>query len=165
MGRRLPLRILLAEDNAINQKLVVTILKKLGYRADLAANGLEVLSALQRQQYDVILMDVQMPEMDGLTATREICANRPAGKRPRIIALTASALKEDCDSCLEAGMDDFLGKPIRVEELVSALEKCKASEAEKHGDEKTKPRSIRKGGRRGAARSGGVRKAEKHRRR
>jgi PAS domain S-box-containing protein len=173
MGQRLPLRILLAEDNAINQKLVVVILKKLGYRADLAANGLEVLSALQRQMYDVILMDVQMPEMDGLTATREICKAWPAGKRPRIIALTASALKEDCDSCLEAGMDDFLGKPIRVEELVTALEKCKPLEAEKHGDEQPERRTIRKpaggagakGGLRASTRSGGARKVEKHRRR
>jgi PAS domain S-box-containing protein len=164
MARRLPLRILLAEDNAINQKLVVVILKKLGYRADLAANGLEVLSALRRQMYDVILMDVQMPELDGLAATREICRNWPAGRRPRIIALTASALKEDCDSCLEAGMDDFLGKPIRVEELVAALEKCRTLEAENHDDGKPEQRTAGTGGRRGPSRSGGVRKAEKHRR-
>jgi PAS domain S-box-containing protein len=165
MSQRLPLRILLAEDNAINQKLVVVILKKLGYRADLAANGLEVLSALQRQMYDVILMDVQMPEMDGLTATREIRKSRPAGKNPRIIALTASALKEDCETCLKAGMDDFLGKPIRVEELVAALGKCRASEAEQHGDEKSEQRKTGTGGRGTGARSGGARKAEKHRRR
>jgi CheY-like chemotaxis protein len=121
MGARLPLNILLAEDHPVNQKLALLILKRLGYRADVAANGLEVLEALERQPYDVVLMDVQMPEMDGLEATRQICSRWPAGTRPRIIAMTANAMKEDQEACFAAGMDDYLGKPIRVEELVAAL--------------------------------------------
>jgi CheY-like chemotaxis protein len=129
MGERLPLRILLAEDNAVNQKLALHLLERLGYRADLAANGLEALEALQRQPYDVILMDVQMPEMDGLDATRRIRTSPPlggteGGKHPRIIAMTASAMKEDQDACQAAGMDDYISKPIRVEELISALRRC-----------------------------------------
>ena len=124
MGKRLPLRILLAEDNVINQKLALRLLERLGYRADMAANGLETLDALRRQTYDVVLMDVQMPEMDGLEATREICQEWPRQQRPRIIAMTANAMKEDREKCLAAGMDDYFSKPIRVEELVEALHKC-----------------------------------------
>jgi PAS domain S-box-containing protein len=124
MGQRHPLHILLAEDNAVNQKLAVRLLERLGYRADVAADGVEVLRALERQPYDVILMDVQMPEMDGLEATREIVGRWAEEKRPRIIAMTANALAEDREACLAAGMDDYLAKPIRVEELVAALRKC-----------------------------------------
>lgn len=118
-----PLRILLAEDSLVNQKLALYILQKMGYRADVAGNGLEVLSALHRQPYDVVLMDVQMPEMDGLTATR--CINREycPGSRPRIIAMTANAMQGDREECLKAGMDDYISKPIRVENLVEALSK------------------------------------------
>jgi CheY-like chemotaxis protein len=122
MGKRQPLRILLAEDNAVNQKLALRLLERMGYRADLAASGLEVLEALQRQRYDVVLMDVQMPEMDGLEATRRI--RRDMGKQPQIIAMTANAMKEDREICLAAGMDDYISKPIRVEELVAALSRC-----------------------------------------
>jgi CheY-like chemotaxis protein len=93
----------------------------MGYRADVAANGLEVLQAVDRQSYDVILMDVQMPEMDGLEATRCLCTRLSAMQRPRIIAMTANAMQGDREMCLEAGMDDYLSKPIRVEELVKAL--------------------------------------------
>ena len=124
MAARLPLRILLAEDHSSNQKLAVLTLGRLGYRADVAANGLEVLSALERQSYDVILMDMQMPEMDGLEATRRIRTHRPKGSSPRIVAMTANVTKEDRQACFEAGMDDYLSKPIRVNELVSALCKC-----------------------------------------
>jgi PAS domain S-box-containing protein len=124
MGKRLPLRILLAEDNIVNQKLALRLLERLGYRADTVTNGVEVLCALQRQRYDVVLMDVQMPEMDGLEATRQICARWPAGVRPRIVAMTANALAEDREACLAAGMDDYLAKPIRVDELVAALNRC-----------------------------------------
>jgi CheY-like chemotaxis protein len=95
----------------------------MGYRADLAANGLEAIQAVERQRYDVILMDVQMPEMDGLEATRRICAGWPRAKRPQIIAMTANAMQGDRELCLEAGMNDYLSKPIRVEELVAALER------------------------------------------
>jgi CheY-like chemotaxis protein len=124
IATRHPLRILLAEDNVVNQKLALRLLSQMGYRADLAANGLEVLQAVKRQSYDVILMDVQMPEMDGLEATRRLCAELPDEKRPRIIAMTANAMQGDREMCLEAGMQDYLSKPIRVEELVVALNKA-----------------------------------------
>ncbi len=126
MGQRHPLHILLAEDNAVNQKLALRLLERLGYRADVAGNGLEVLEALRRQQYDVVLMDVQMPEMDGLEATRLIrrAAESEETRRPRIIAMTANAMKEDRDECLATGMDDYISKPVRVEDLVEALSRC-----------------------------------------
>jgi GAF domain-containing protein/CheY-like chemotaxis protein len=121
MAARHPLRILLAEDNVVNQKLALRILQQMGYRADLASNGIEAFESVGRQAYDVVLMDVQMPEMDGLEASRRICARWEPGKRPRIIAMTANALQGDRDMCLQAGMDDYLTKPIRVERLVEAL--------------------------------------------
>jgi CheY-like chemotaxis protein len=121
MGQRHPLRILLAEDNLVNQKVALLILQKMGYRADVAANGIEVLDALDRQRYDVILMDVQMPELDGLEATRALRARAPADRQPRIIAMTAEAMQGDREMCLAAGMDDYVSKPVRVEELVRAL--------------------------------------------
>ena len=121
MGQQHPLRILLAEDNPVNQKLAIRLLGRMGYRVDIAANGIEALESLKRQSYDVILMDVQMPEMDGLEASRRIWREWPAEKRPRIIAMTANAMQEDREECLAAGMDDFISKPIRVEELVAAL--------------------------------------------
>jgi len=125
MARRHPLRILLAEDNVVNQKLALRLLGQMGYRADLAANGLEALEAVARQTYDVVLMDVQMPEMDGLEASREIIRRWPPERRPRIIAMTANALQEDRDLCAAAGMDDYVAKPIRVEVLVAALERSR----------------------------------------
>ena len=121
MAARHPLRILLAEDNVVNQKLALRILTQMGYRADLASNGVEAVESLVRQTYDVVLMDVQMPEMDGLEASRHINAQWPAAKRPRIVAMTANAMQGDRDLCLAAGMDDYLTKPIRVERLVEAL--------------------------------------------
>jgi CheY-like chemotaxis protein len=121
MAAHSPLRILLAEDNLVNQKLALRLLSQMGYQADVAANGLEAIQAVERQPYDVILMDVQMPEMDGLEATRRLCAQIPAAQRPHIIAMTANAMQGDREMCLEAGMDDYLSKPIRVEELVRAL--------------------------------------------
>jgi CheY-like chemotaxis protein/HPt (histidine-containing phosphotransfer) domain-containing protein len=121
MGKRYPLRILLAEDNAINQKVALRLLEKLGYRADVAANGFDVLYALKRQTYDVILMDVQMPEMDGIEATRRIVQQWLPEQRPRIIALTAHALEGNREWLLEEGMDDYLSKPVRIEDLVQAL--------------------------------------------
>jgi PAS domain S-box-containing protein len=125
MAERLPLRILLAEDNVVNQKVALRTLERLGYRADVAANGLEVLGALRRQPYDVVLMDVQMPELDGLEATRRIVGEWPAEQRPRIIAMTANAMRGDRERCIEAGMDDYMSKPVRVEELVASLQRCK----------------------------------------
>jgi signal transduction histidine kinase/DNA-binding response OmpR family regulator/HPt (histidine-containing phosphotransfer) domain-containing protein len=152
LGERLPLRILLAEDIAVNQKLMLTLLGRMGYRADVASNGLEALAAVQRQPYDVVLMDVQMPEMDGLEAARRIgelfhdgsdtagyveaiveklddewqrTGSHPsAARRPRIVALTANAMQEDREACQAAGMDDYLSKPVKVKELQAALKRC-----------------------------------------
>jgi len=124
LGRTHPLRILLAEDNVVNQKLAVRLLEKLGYRADVVGNGLEVLEALERQTYDLLLSDVQMPEMDGLEATREIARRWPEGERPWIVAMTAEAMAGDRERCLEAGMNDYLTKPIRPRELVAAIKRC-----------------------------------------
>lgn len=127
MGVRLPLRILLAEDHATNRKLALLTLERLSYRADIAANGLEVLSALERQPYDLVFMDMQMPEMDGLEATRRIRQRWPGEAGPRIVAMTANATREDYQACIDAGMDDYLAKPIRIKELIEALGKCKPS--------------------------------------
>jgi len=141
MGRRHPLRILLAEDNPVNQKVAVALLKRLGYLADLASNGLETLQALARQDYDVILMDMQMPEMDGVTATSRIRRDLPPGRQPRIVAMTADALEGDRERYLANGLDDYVSKPVRVEELVQALEKC--SPLEIHHVSKNKERKKR----------------------
>ncbi|MCT7988299.1 response regulator [Laspinema olomoucense] len=130
MGNRLPLKILLAEDNIVNQKVALRILERMGYRADVANNGLEVLESLQRISYDVILMDVQMPEMDGLEATRQICkkyGERLHLNKPKIIAMTANAMQGDREICLQAGMDDYITKPIRIEELIKALSLVKTA--------------------------------------
>jgi len=121
MATRHPLRILLAEDNVVNQKLALRLLQQMGYRADLASNGIEAVESVQRQTYDVVLMDVQMPEMDGLEATRQICKLLPTAQRPRIVAMTANAMQGDREMCIEAGMDDYLTKPIRVDRMVEAL--------------------------------------------
>ncbi|RQW77042.1 MAG: response regulator, partial [Methanothrix sp.] len=121
-----PLRILLAEDNAVNQKVALKMLKKIGYRADLAANGLEVLQALERLPYDVVLMDVQMPEMDGLEATRRIRELWPSGG-PQVVAITAYAMEGDRERCLGAGMDDYISKPVQIQELAGALGRCQAA--------------------------------------
>ncbi|HXF63766.1 MAG TPA: response regulator [Caldilineaceae bacterium] len=121
LGRRYPLRILLAEDNVVNQKVALRMLKRLGYDADVANNGIETVDATRRQNYDVILMDVQMPEMDGLEATRRIRASKNG--QPHIIAMTAAAMQLDKEKCLEAGMNDFVSKPARVEDLAAALKR------------------------------------------
>ena len=128
LGKTHPLRILVAEDNAANQKLEILTLAKMGYRADVAANGSEVLEAVERQQYDVVLMDVQMPEMDGLEATRTIRQGWVQDQQPRIIAMTANTAREDREACLAAGMNDYISKPIRIEELVNALNRCRPLE-------------------------------------
>ncbi len=122
MELRHPLRILLAEDNVVNQKLALRLLQKMGYRADVASNGIEAIECVARQPYDVVLMDVQMPEMDGLEASRQINQRWPNAKqRPRIIAMTANAMQGDREACIAAGMDDYVSKPIRVEALARAL--------------------------------------------
>ncbi len=121
MGQKYPLRILVAEDNIINQKVVLNLLSRLGYKADIANNGVEVLAKLESQVYDLILMDVQMPEMDGEEATALIRKQLPAQKQPRVVALTANAMQGDRERFLAAGMNDYLSKPINLEELVRAL--------------------------------------------
>jgi len=130
LAERLPLSILLAEDNAVNQKLALRLLQRMGYRADLAKNGLEAskngleaLAAVSRQSYDLILMDMQMPEKDGLEATREIRATLPSDAQPVIIALTANAMQGDRELCMAAGMNDYLSKPIQIPELIAMLKK------------------------------------------
>jgi len=128
MAQRHPLRILLAEDNVVNQKLAMRLLQQMGYRADLASNGVEAIESVARQPYDVVLMDVQMPEMDGLEASREITRRWPHRQRPRIVAMTANAMQGDREACLEAGMDDYLTKPIRIDQLVEALNSVTARE-------------------------------------
>jgi PAS domain S-box-containing protein len=122
---RSALRILLAEDNAMNQKVALRLLERLGYGADVASNGLEAIAALERQPYDVVLMDMQMPELDGLDATRRICERWPLESRPHIVAMTANALPEDREACFAAGMNDYVAKPIRAEELAAALKRAK----------------------------------------
>jgi len=123
LARRLPLRLLLADDNLINQKVGLSVLYKLGYRADVANNGIEVLKALEQKAYDILFLDVQMPEMDGLEAARQICQRWSADKRPRVIAMTGNALMGDREKCLQAGMDDYISKPVRIAELQAALER------------------------------------------
>ena len=121
LGEQHPLRILLVEDNAMNRRQALLLLERMGYAADVAANGLEALEATERATYDVVLMDVQMPELDGLEATRRIRARSADGARPRIVALTANAMDEDRQATADAGMDDYLSKPIRPAELADAL--------------------------------------------
>jgi signal transduction histidine kinase/CheY-like chemotaxis protein len=120
------LRLLLAEDNLVNQKVALHMLRRLGYSADVAANGVEALEALERQAYDVVLMDVQMPEMDGIAATRKIRATLPNERQPVIIAMTAGVMPEERAACESAGMELFLSKPVSVDDLVDALRQAGA---------------------------------------
>lgn len=126
----LPLRILLAEDYPANQKVIDMMLKVMGYHADLVNNGVEVLEALRRQSYDVILMDVQMPEMDGIEATRRICQEWPRDSRPCIIAVTANAMPGEKENCLAAGMNDYIAKPFKLESLFQTLSQCRIPQHE-----------------------------------
>jgi PAS domain S-box-containing protein len=123
LSERMPLRILLAEDNVVNQKVALRILEKMGYRADIAANGYEVIDAVRGIQYDIVFMDILMPEMDGYEATKLILDEFSNEKRPKIIAMTANAMQGDREICIEAGMDDYISKPVRVEEMHDILVK------------------------------------------
>ena len=129
LAERLPLRILLAEDNSINQRVGLLMLERMGYLADVAGNGAEVLEALRRQPYDLVLMDIQMPGMDGLEATRRIRAELPRERQPRIVAMTANVLPEQREACRLAGMDDFVQKPVGLADLRDALERCEPAAA------------------------------------
>ncbi len=121
LADRHPLRVLVAEDNAVNQKVALAMLRHLGYRADLAANGLEAVEAVRLVPYDVVFMDLQMPELDGMDASRQIIGEHPPARRPRIVALTANAFDEDREACIAVGMDDYLSKPLKTETLEAAL--------------------------------------------
>ncbi len=123
-----PLNILLAEDNLVNQKLALTILERMGYQGDVVVNGVEVIKALEQRSYDLIFMDVHMPEMDGLSATQIICREMEPNSRPYIVAMTANAMQGDRERCLAAGMDDYLSKPIKLEDLVKVIQQCKSLE-------------------------------------
>ena len=130
-----PLRILLAEDNVVNQKVAQLLLRQLGQRADLATNGIEAVSALKRQHYDVVLMDCQMPEMDGFDATREIREQIPQERQPYIVAMTANALEGDREDCLRAGMDDYIAKPVdraHLRAILASVESMTSANLEEH---------------------------------
>jgi CheY-like chemotaxis protein len=123
LGERMPLRILVAEDNEINRKVVLRMLRAFGYEADVVHNGAQAVDAVRRQRYDLVLMDLQMPEMDGAQATRQI-VKALAGRRPRIVAMSANVMREDVQAALDAGADEYIAKPFPVEVLRSALERC-----------------------------------------
>lgn len=128
LAQQHPLRILVAEDNPINQMVIFNTLESLGYSADLANNGREVLALVSKKVYDVIFMDILMPEMDGIWAAEKIRADWPADRQPRIIGLTAHALEEIRQQCLEAGMDEYFQKPLELEKLVAVLKQTKRLE-------------------------------------
>ena len=124
LGQKHPLRILVAEDNAVNQKVVQLLFKRIGYETDTVADGQEAIDAVERQPYDVVFMDVQMPIMDGLDATREICRRYQSGKRPRIIGMSANVAVEDRNEALQAGMEDYIAKPVTPDAVIAALKQC-----------------------------------------
>jgi PAS domain S-box-containing protein len=152
---RSALRILLAEDNVVNQKVALRLLDQLGYRADVVSNGLEALDALERRAYDVVLMDVQMPELDGLDASRRIRERWSRDERPRIIAMTANVMPEDREACFAAGMDDYVAKPIRPEELTGALSRVRATAGPDEADANGAPVSLEPSALGGLKRLGG----------
>ena len=135
MALRLPYRILLAEDHPVNQKMAALMLSRFGYRPDVVATGLQALEALHRQHYDVVFMDIQMPEMDGLEATRHIRQSFPAERQPWIVAMTANASLADREACFAAGMNEFVSKPVRAEDVKNALEKAGVTPAARLADE------------------------------
>jgi two-component system sensor histidine kinase/response regulator len=124
MATRLPLGILIAEDNIINQRVTKGMLNQFGYHSDLVVSGKEAVEAVERQKYDLLFMDLQMPDMDGLEATRLICSRMSLSERPYIVAMTANAMKEDRELCLSAGMDDYLSKPVRRDDIKAAIERA-----------------------------------------
>ena len=139
LGETNPLKILLAEDNKVNQLVATKMLDRLGYKADVAFNGLEALDALRREPYDVVLMDVQMPEMDGMEATTRILSEWSPQDRPTIIAMTANALAGDKERFLAIGMDDYISKPVSVEELSRALALVQVKENRTRDNQNNEP--------------------------
>ncbi|MEO5960645.1 MAG: ATP-binding protein [Opitutaceae bacterium] len=128
LAEEIPLEVLVAEDNSVNQKVALRFLERLGYRADTVANGLEAVTAVENRRYDLVLMDLQMPEMDGFEATRQIRARLPAHRQPKIVALTANAMQGDRELCAAAGMDDHVSKPVKIHEIAAAIRKhCRKS--------------------------------------
>jgi CheY-like chemotaxis protein len=123
LATRQPLRILMAEDNLVNQKVLQGMLKRWGYRADLAANGLEALEAVRRQPYDLVLMDVQMPELDGVDATKALRSELPADRQPYVVAMTANAFEDQRQEYFDIGMDDYVSKPVDPVKLMAAMER------------------------------------------
>jgi CheY-like chemotaxis protein len=121
LGDDIPLEVLLAEDNAVNQKVALRFLERLGYRADAVANGLEAVTTLQNRRYDLVLMDLQMPEMDGFEATRQIRRRLTSTRQPKIFALTANAMQGDRELCFECGMDDYISKPVKMHEIEEVI--------------------------------------------
>ncbi|HEY9250804.1 MAG TPA: response regulator, partial [Rariglobus sp.] len=121
LATRIPLNVLLVEDNPVNQKVALRFLERLGYRADAVANGIEAINAIGAHNYQLVFMDLQMPEMDGFEATRHIRRNLPPHRQPCIIALTANALQSDRTLCLDAGMNDFITKPIKLNEITDTI--------------------------------------------
>ncbi len=120
LAEEFPLSVLLAEDNPVNQKVATRFLERLGYRVDTVVNGVEAVAALEQRRYDLILMDLQMPEMDGLEASRRI-RRLALETQPKIIALTANAMQGDRELCLAAGMDDYVSKPVKIHEISAAI--------------------------------------------
>jgi CheY-like chemotaxis protein len=118
------LRVMVADDNPVNRKVALGCLKRLGYQADSATNGVELLERLRHVAYDLVFMDVQMPEMDGLEATRRIRTEFPPANQPRIVAMTAAAFPEDRSRCMDAGMDDYVAKPVSMDELTAVLRRA-----------------------------------------
>jgi PAS domain S-box-containing protein len=121
IGEEIPLEVLLAEDNPVNQKVALRFLERLGYRADAVANGLEAVTAVENRRYDLVFMDLQMPEMDGFDATRQIRSRLPVDRQPKIVALTANAMQGDRELCVAAGMDDYISKPVKMHEIAAAI--------------------------------------------
>jgi CheY-like chemotaxis protein len=121
LAEECPLKILLVEDNMVNQKVALRFLDRLGYQADAVVNGLLGVEAVEKGQFDLVLMDLQMPEMDGFEASRKIRRTIPAHRQPKIIALTANALQGDRENCLAAGMDDYISKPVKMHDLSAAI--------------------------------------------
>jgi CheY-like chemotaxis protein len=129
LAQRLPLHVLVVEDSPVNQKLMRLMLRKMGYAADVAANGVEALEALHLKRYDLVFMDLQMPEMDGIETTRRIVSEWPPERRPAVVAMTANAMHGDREKCLEAGMDEYVSKPVAPETIQALLERFGAGRA------------------------------------